>query len=282
MIEKLDVEVFHLINGWCGTFGFDHFADLAEHLFLLTGVIALSAYSWLWFEGQGVVRDKQRGRLVAQIIGTFIAIAASRFLAHILPFRVRPLYAGIGYHAPSFHILSNYESWSSFPSDHAAMFFALAFGVFLLWRGAGLLLMIYAAVWVCLPRIFLGLHYPSDILVGAIIGIACAAACSLMSETRAYVKWVAKPTLALEKNRPTLFYTLAIAGLAEMASMFSDVRYLMNNLQFLAHLGARNTISILAIGSICVIIVWRVIANRTSGQRQMSDQLHSYRARLVR
>jgi hypothetical protein len=56
MIENLDVEVFHLINGGCSNPIFDHFADLAEHLFLLSGVIALSAYSWLWFEGQGVAR----------------------------------------------------------------------------------------------------------------------------------------------------------------------------------------------------------------------------------
>jgi membrane-associated phospholipid phosphatase len=275
MIENLDVEVFHVINAWCGTPIFDHFADLVEHLFLLNGFIALSTYSWLWFEGQGVLRDRQRGRLVAFIIATFIAIAASRLLAHILPFRVRPLYAGIGYHAPSFHIVANYENWSSFPSDHAAMFFALAFGVFLLWRGAGILLMIFAALWVCLPRIYLGIHYPSDILVGAFIGIACAASCSLISETHAYVQWVTKPILALEKNRPTFFYALAATGLAEMGSMFSDVRYLMNNLTFLVHLGVRNTISVLAIGFICVFVLFRVIADRTSGQRHTSDQRRS-------
>jgi membrane-associated phospholipid phosphatase len=32
--------------------------------------------------------------------------------------------------------------------------------------------MLYAAGWICLPRVFLGEHYVSDVVVGAGIGIA--------------------------------------------------------------------------------------------------------------
>jgi undecaprenyl-diphosphatase len=62
---------------------------------------------------------------------------------------------------------------ASFPSGHASFFFALATAIFLvnrrwgLWFFAGALLMGVA-------RIFVGVHWPSDIIAGAILGIATA------------------------------------------------------------------------------------------------------------
>ncbi|UZM96955.1 phosphatase PAP2 family protein [Lysinibacillus sp. MHQ-1] len=58
----------------------------------------------------------------------------------------------------------------SFPSNHAAGAFALAFA--LLWKrkkiGAVLLVM---ACLMALSRIFIGVHYPLDVLAGACIGL---------------------------------------------------------------------------------------------------------------
>lgn len=66
--------------------------------------------------------------------------------------------------------LINQSMTGSFPSGHAAAFFALALAVFYFnrrwgWRFFGLVLLMGLA------RIFIGVHWPSDILVGAIIGL---------------------------------------------------------------------------------------------------------------
>lgn len=62
---------------------------------------------------------------------------------------------------------------STFPSKHAAVSFALALGIFLEKKKLGLWLLILAFL-ISLSRIVAGVHYPSDIFAGALIGAAIA------------------------------------------------------------------------------------------------------------
>ena len=68
----------------------------------------------------------------------------------------------------------------SFPSGHAAFYFAIATVVFLyfkkvyplpkFWWGTGILFFL-AGFLISISRVFVGVHWPSDILAGAIVGI---------------------------------------------------------------------------------------------------------------
>lgn len=62
-----------------------------------------------------------------------------------------------------------HASTGSFPSGHAAAFFALAFAVFFLGRKWGWRFFAFALL-IGLARIFVGVHWPSDILAGVLIG----------------------------------------------------------------------------------------------------------------
>lgn len=62
---------------------------------------------------------------------------------------------------------------SSFPANPAAVAFALAMGVWLVNRRASAALFFLAALW-SFARVYNGLFYPSDVVVGALIGIAVA------------------------------------------------------------------------------------------------------------
>jgi undecaprenyl-diphosphatase len=84
--------------------------------------------------------------------------------------RLRPSHLPEAIVAPDERIFHN-----SFPSGHTATAFALAFWVFLLtrrtryrWWGYGALLL---AGLVGVSRIYRGVHYPSDVLIGALIGV---------------------------------------------------------------------------------------------------------------
>jgi len=59
---------------------------------------------------------------------------------------------------------------SAFPSGHAAFFFAISTIVYFYNKRAGLLFFL-AGFLICLARVFIGIHWPLDILAGAIVGI---------------------------------------------------------------------------------------------------------------
>lgn len=68
------------------------------------------------------------------------------------------------------HQLLNHDLEGSFPSGHAAFFFALAMFVYFYNQRAGLWFFAGAAL-ISIARIFVGIHYPLDILAGAIVGV---------------------------------------------------------------------------------------------------------------
>ncbi|MDQ2763655.1 MAG: phosphatase PAP2 family protein, partial [Pseudomonadota bacterium] len=182
-----------------------------------------------WFAGEGKRRDDRRRVIVSALLGTFIALAMARALATVLPFRVRPmLEIGIGYHAPSASVAMVMGNWSAFPSDTAALFFALAFGIFRLSRPLGIAAMVYSATWICLPRIYLGIHYPSDIAAGALLGTVVVWGTVAALETRSSLlgRRLLTPLFAFERHRPEIFYPASFALLFEIAAMFDDVRAL--------------------------------------------------------
>lgn len=65
------------------------------------------------------------------------------------------------------------ETSASFPSGHATFFFALATAVYLYNRRWGWWFFA-AALLISLARVAAGVHYPSDIFGGALVGIVVA------------------------------------------------------------------------------------------------------------
>lgn len=131
-----------------------------------TGLILLAIWVGLLWKGGA------KGRTVAFLLIPLI-LFTDQLSSHVLKElfdRVRPCEALQGLRA-----IDGCRHSASFPSSHAVNTFAAAtlFSLFyrrwVPWVAYGL-----AGV-VSYSRIYLGLHYPSDVLGGAVIGIACAA-----------------------------------------------------------------------------------------------------------
>jgi undecaprenyl-diphosphatase len=123
-----------------------------------------------------VVRGKWRsvdGRhgVVAAGFSALLALGIAHMVAELWA-RPRPYVAhpdAILFIAPS--------SDSSFPSDHATAAFAIAVAILLRDRRWGAVALAFACV-LAVGRVAMGVHYPSDVLGGLIIGSAWVVLCT--------------------------------------------------------------------------------------------------------
>jgi membrane-associated phospholipid phosphatase len=131
------------------------------------------------------VYSQRRNVVVAQL--AVIAVASAvKLLKFLLPFRHAPLNSlGLGLRLPFGVDPFLLSTSNSFPSGHAALFVTLSIPLWMRsrWLGAG------AAVWILLalslPLLFMGDHWPSDIVAGAAAGIALMLLlCRIIGATR--------------------------------------------------------------------------------------------------
>ncbi len=187
----------------------------------------------MWFclfdpERPGQLRKGFEFLLGALFFSVFACIGA-RGLAIILPFRTRPMATPfLDFHQPAGYEMYH-VNWSSFPSDHAALYFALATGILMISRRAGWLAMAWAAFGICLPRLYVGEHWPTDILAGSVIGIGS----TLLVTIPAVRQSVRRLTLRWYEGHPPVFFALLFLWSCETINLFGDVRHV---LQVLAHL----------------------------------------------
>jgi undecaprenyl-diphosphatase len=206
-----------------------------NHLF--KGGVLITLLWWAWFKSDARP-SHHRERIIATLASCVAAIAVARAAALTFPFRLRPLYdAGVPFVLPYPYGETSYavEDWSSFPSDHAVLFFTLATGLFLIRRTAGLVALFHSLVVVSAPRIYLGLHYPTDILAGALLGITIALLGNHIlgqnKHIRSIVHWA--------DARPQLFYPCLFLFTYQITDMFDASRDLVGGVvRFLRRLVA--------------------------------------------
>jgi undecaprenyl-diphosphatase len=165
-----------LIPNWMNQFSnldltFDKTVYVIADNHLLKGGVIMGLLWWVWMR-DGASFIKPGLHAVRTIGGTVLAILVARAMQNLLPGRLRPM------QEPTLDFLMPYGDHppgivelSSFPSDHAVMFFALATALFFAGRVIGVAAYIWTIVVICLPRIYLGYHYPSDIIAGALVGV---------------------------------------------------------------------------------------------------------------
>lgn len=115
---------------------------------------------------RGLPRERQGAITALLAAGTGLAI--NQGIGRLWN-RPRPFVS----HPGSVHLLMTHGRDGSFPSDHAVAAFAIATVLACYHWRLGIATILLAAG-VCLARVYAGVHYPGDVLAGALIGTVVA------------------------------------------------------------------------------------------------------------
>ena len=151
------------------------FTDFAKSTYVLTalGLLLAAIVAMLpWVS--------RASRLVLSALGVriqylFFSVLVAVLVGEILKLLVgrgRPFVGGDA-NAFNFSPFARTEAFASFPSGHAVAAFALAFAVSSVWPRLNVAMWIFAVL-ICLSRVVLLAHHPSDVVAGSLIGIVGA------------------------------------------------------------------------------------------------------------
>ena len=163
-LRSVDTDIVLWLNEWAGRFAL---LDWLEKLII--GDYFIPAFMGLclvaaWFVGRD---PKSRDARQRAVLKALIAVGFANLVVLILNqhyFRARP------FEEYELNLLFYQPTDSSFPSNPAAVGFAMAAGM---WQGSrrlGVFLYGLAALW-GLSRIYAGVFYPTDVVGGALIGV---------------------------------------------------------------------------------------------------------------
>ena len=160
---SFDFQLFQLINNLAGRNPIlDGLMRLLVNDYFLTTSMSLILVAF-WFEGQDRgQRERNQKAVLRAIVTLFIANILLK-LCNLVYFRPRPF---VGHEV---NLLFYRPTDSSFPSNPATVGFSLAVAVWLYHRRLGALLLALATLF-GLSRVYCGVHYPSDIVAGALLG----------------------------------------------------------------------------------------------------------------
>ena len=167
-LKNLDLEIVTWLNrlvgrhDWMDAIGEALVSDYLIPVMLILGLM------WLWFStdepaSSGLLAKKT---VIAAILAMAFANLAVLVLNEVY-FRPRP------FTEVELNLLFYRPTDSSFPSNPAALSFALAFSVLQRQRGLGLGLLALATIW-SFSRVFAGVFYVTDVAAGAAMGVIIA------------------------------------------------------------------------------------------------------------
>ena len=128
--------------------------------------VAILVLVFLFANGERL-RAWRRAALAA-VLSAGVALAIGKVISELVD-RARPFVVD----PHGVHLFSSHAADPGFPSDHATGAFAVAMAIYLrnrLWGGIALV----AAAVLSVGRVAIGVHFPSDVLAGAVLGCGVA------------------------------------------------------------------------------------------------------------
>lgn len=178
VLKQIDENLLLAINGWNSSFADEVMSVVSDRL---TWVPLYLLCAWLLVHRFGL----KKGLLVTLTV--IAAVGAADYVSHdwikATVCRMRPSNP-LNPLSESLHLVDGHRGGRfSFPSNHAANSSTVATAMVMLLRRRWIMSMM--GIWVllnCYSRLYMGLHYPSDMIGGIALGIAIGLATAFVSK----------------------------------------------------------------------------------------------------
>ncbi len=162
IVRNLDQTIFQYFYQLAGQNHFQDKALIFLAMYLIYSIPVILIILWFWSDSAKPVALKATAAGLVAWFG-FCNLVGVFYL------RARPFVVQANVREILFH-----RADRSFPSDHSAFLFALAFAFWLSgYKKLSLAIFLLSAI-ISITRIIVGVHYPADIIAGFIIGLISA------------------------------------------------------------------------------------------------------------
>ncbi len=184
--------------------------------------LPLAAAAWAcWFSERG---SEDRAKLAGGVLVAFPAGIISRLMQRNLDIHLRPFFTkDFDFKTPAGVNPHDFTVPHSFPSDHATVYAALVVAIFLVRPSIGWIALGWL-VFVEFSRVYIGAHWPSDLICAGSLGGAAVWATRSPLVSAGLVKLV-----RLVRAHPEAFYFGAFCLTYEVADLFYEVRAMMGH-----------------------------------------------------
>jgi PAP2 superfamily len=148
---------------------FDLGVESAMRHNVLGGICFAACIFIFWMQGARPGGQKVRQRALTTLLGSTVAIALALLSGRLVSW-LPPSREPVLTHFYPGYLMENIND-NSFPSQSTALYAAVAAGIFSLHKVVGSALWVGVGLIIGLPRLYVGGHYPSDVLVGSILGL---------------------------------------------------------------------------------------------------------------